>query len=162
MINRDALDSESHPIESLIRKLWPAASRKSPRPKARLWDRRQNYRLNLDEMGTVQVTVKPESGPACKSVLHDLSAGGFSCAPPVPAGIQKETRVTIRIPLPDEPPWTLETEAVYLGESGDRAGRAIARFRFTDALTQKQEDRIHEFVLKSQFQKVRKDRAVPA
>lgn len=117
------------------------------------WTKRQSFRLPLSGT-TIQAQLLTRKGDSIRSILYDLSAGGFSCNAPLTNTLAEKENVRIRFRLPMEEEVIIDTQAVFLAESNKASGGQIARFQFSYMMEEDTRDLIHEFVLKSQLEQL--------
>jgi c-di-GMP-binding flagellar brake protein YcgR len=100
------------------------------------------------------IGVEIQNGSSFKTVITDLSAGGFSCTASkgFKLSMDKPLDVNFVLPLMDENA-PISTKAVYIGRKEKGSGHfQTGRFEFVDDISEQERDTIHGYILKEQFE----------
>ncbi len=119
-------------------------------------EKRECFRLNLENFPPLEARLKSPDHMPCSTVIKDLSASGFSCGLPQYISIRKTDLVYAAFVLPFEKPETIQANAflVAVTSRGDSRSR-ILRFRFSDYLNKNKEELIHRFITQQRFDIIR-------
>jgi len=115
-------------------------------------EKREAFRLQLDLMETLSLQITLENGVQIDTVISDLSAGGFSALFTAPLSLRKGKPLRIAFTLPFEAPLVINTEAFPVHQRVDKDGKIqILSFEFSPHLDEESRDRIHQFLIRKQF-----------
>ncbi len=121
-------------------------------------DRRQSFRLDLQPENLLRLEVRLKSGETIRGTINDLSAGGISFSCNQSVWIDEGEIASISFPLNIEKAERIQTKASLIASTrADSNKTSIYRFCFSHLLSEKEQDKVHEFIFKTQIEQLRSE-----
>ncbi len=117
-------------------------------------DRRQAFRLDLQPENPLRLEVQLRSGETIRGVIKNLSAGGISFCCDQSIWIDEGEIASISFPLHIEKSERIQTKASLIAWTRTDSDK-IYRFCFSHLLSEKEQDKVHEFIFKTQIEQLR-------
>ncbi len=117
-------------------------------------DRRQAFRLDLQPENPLRLEVQLKSGETIQGIIKNLSAGGISFCCDQSIWIDEGEIASISFPLNIEKPERIQTRASLITWTRTDSDK-IYRFCFSHLLSEEEQDKVHEFIFKTQIEQLR-------
>jgi c-di-GMP-binding flagellar brake protein YcgR len=119
-------------------------------------DRRQAFRLDLQPANLLRLEVRLKNGETIKGTINNLSAGGISFFSNQSIWIDEGEIASISFPLHIKKAERIQTRASLIGTTTTDSNKThIYRFCFSHLLSEKEQDKVHEFIFKTQIDQLR-------
>ncbi len=142
-------------IEGWIKKIFPWNYDKEGAQE--LLDHREYYRLNLEAFPALDATVVFRDGSVGDLLPLDISAGGLSGHITTSLPLFEGQRLRVVFVLPLDEPVVLNTEVHLIAKEHDEFPDAwVLHLQFSDALDDSQKELLHRFIIKKQFQLIKR------
>ena len=145
-------------VDRWVKKIFPWKMNRKRTADASL-DQRECYRLDMKHLPPLDATLVSENGANIDLGILNLSAGGLcgKIAPSVP--LFKNQWLTVLFVLPLEEPLLMKTSACLIAiESNGHPDCRILRLQFSGGLDDQQKDLIHSYIVKKQFELIKRGR----
>lgn len=125
------------------------------KPPSRLVEKRDTFRLDMGEVGSLGISLVLPWGQTLHGILHDLSAGGFSLWHKFPPLLDEAITVDVSFDLPLERTETTHARSTLVGmDKTAFENYGIYRFRFDKNLDEESSDLIHHYIIKKQLERL--------
>jgi c-di-GMP-binding flagellar brake protein YcgR len=119
-------------------------------------DRRQAFRLDLQSENLLRLEVRFKNGETIRGTINNLSAGGISFISNQSIWIDEGEIASISFPLHMEKAERIQTRASLIATTTASSNKThIYRFCFSHLLSEKEQDKVHEFIFKTQIEQLR-------
>lgn len=119
-------------------------------------ERREAFRLDLQTENLLRLEVRLKSGETIRGTIKNLSAGGISFFSDQSIWIDEGEIASISFPLHMEKAERIQTRASLVSSAmADSNKTHIYRFCFSHLLSEKEQDKVHEFIFKTQIEQLR-------
>jgi c-di-GMP-binding flagellar brake protein YcgR len=119
-------------------------------------DRRQAFRLELQSENLLRLEVRLKSGETIRGTINNLSAGGISFISNQSVWIDEGEIASISFPLHIGKAERIQTRASLIASTTTDSNKThIYRFCFSHLLSEKEQDKVHEFIFKTQIEQLR-------
>ena len=118
--------------------------------------RRQAFRLDLEPENLLRLEVRLKNGETIKGTISNLSAGGISFFSNQSIWIDEGEIASISFPLHIKKAERIQTRASLIALTTTNSNKThIYRFCFSHLLSEKEQDKVHEFIFKTQIEQLR-------
>ncbi len=145
-------------VDRWVKKIFPWKMNRKRTADASL-DQRECYRLDMKHLPPLDATLVSENGANIDLGILNLSAGGLCGKIATSVPLFKNQWLTVLFVLPLEEPLLMKTSACLIAiESNGHPDCRILRLQFSGGLDDQQKDLIHSYIVKKQFDLIKRGR----